>query len=620
MKLRKIFKTVATTFVFTIATINTTYAYKYENQNDRIPDILTHVGIGIEDAKTENAEKFYSLDTDYVEIGYYNSDAWHRETELFGDDLYVSSNHNYYVDTGKTYTTYNEAKTVAENTFSSGTGIVLVIDNGLYTVYGRCENNYEDSLNLAKTVNATVIETNSVIELKSNQQILLASDISNYSMVVKYANNNSSTTHMDTFKIGEKYFSGALAFAKNSDENIIPVNVVPITDYLYSVVPSEIPASWHLEALKAQAMSAKNYTMYRTMEKPHDGYELCNTVHCQVYNGVGEHNDRTSTAVDDTKDIYLCYEDILINAMYCSSSGGHTENSEDVYSGVLGYLRAVPEIAEYNASEWQRSFTLSEITSLVYKQGENVGDVEKVAITNAYNNRAQELFIYGSGGEISIEGDAIRTFFAPSSEGSLKSKYFVIGETLETPDYSENEKLNIEGGIGYDNSSYESIDFDIKLEQNTKNIYIATSLVDSLSVYNGGIDFTSEIFVMGKNLNRINLGNRNFVGTNGYETVEIDGVLASEDEFSNAIASNFNSGVVDNSVYDVATNENYLDNISESTGDIVTFTGRGWGHGVGMSQYGAYGMAQEGYDFTQILKHYYTDVDILHSSSVYQGK
>ncbi len=119
------------------------------------------------------------------------------------------------------------------------------------------------------------------------------------------------------------------------------INLVHLEEYLLSVVPSEMSASWPLEALKVQSVAARSYTLANLGKHGAAGYDLCSTVHCAAYRGITREASRVNRAVRVTLGEIMTYNGYAINAVYSANSGGHTENSEDVWSAEIPYLRGV---------------------------------------------------------------------------------------------------------------------------------------------------------------------------------------------------------------------------------------------------------------------------------------
>ena len=121
---------------------------------------------------------------------------------------------------------------------------------------------------------------------------------------------------------------------------------LPLETYVAKVVASEMPSSFHIEALKAQAVAARTYAVakIRSDQNPeqHPLAPLCDTTHCQVYSNSKDIPDKIKVAVSETACELLYYNgQIITDALYHASSGGRTENSEDIFVSAVPYLRSV---------------------------------------------------------------------------------------------------------------------------------------------------------------------------------------------------------------------------------------------------------------------------------------
>ena len=123
------------------------------------------------------------------------------------------------------------------------------------------------------------------------------------------------------------------------------VNVIGLEEYLYGVLPSEMSISFPEEALKAQAVIARSYALYRKrVVRPHrnDGYDLCDSQHCQVYRGASNEWSRTTAAVDATRGEVLMSGGRLASPLFHANCGGHTQSSSDLKGwGEVPYLTGV---------------------------------------------------------------------------------------------------------------------------------------------------------------------------------------------------------------------------------------------------------------------------------------
>ena len=131
-------------------------------------------------------------------------------------------------------------------------------------------------------------------------------------------------------------------------------------DYIVGVIAGEIPPSFEKEAIKAQAVAARSYALYK-MKKKTDDYDVVDTVSNQVYQDEKqlkekwqdkylENIKKMKDAVKETSHEYLTYNGEVIEAFFFSTSVGKTENSEEVFSEKLPYLRSVDSSWDYETS------------------------------------------------------------------------------------------------------------------------------------------------------------------------------------------------------------------------------------------------------------------------------
>ena len=133
------------------------------------------------------------------------------------------------------------------------------------------------------------------------------------------------------------------------------VTSISLETYVTGVVASEMPSSFHIEALKAQAVAARTYAVAKMQsdENPeqHPQAPLCDTTHCQVYSNSKDIPDKIKETVDETASELLYYNGhVITDALYHASSGGRTENSEDIFVSAVPYLRSVDSPYEKSSS------------------------------------------------------------------------------------------------------------------------------------------------------------------------------------------------------------------------------------------------------------------------------
>ncbi len=131
---------------------------------------------------------------------------------------------------------------------------------------------------------------------------------------------------------GRRY-RGRLVVYLNDRGRLNLVNELPIEQYLRGVVPRELgPGAYpELEALKAQAIAARSYTLRNLGEFADEGYDLCGTPRCQVYGGMDDEHPLSDRAVAETAGEILVYDGQPIDALYSATCGGHTENVEVIF-------------------------------------------------------------------------------------------------------------------------------------------------------------------------------------------------------------------------------------------------------------------------------------------------
>jgi stage II sporulation protein D len=143
---------------------------------------------------------------------------------------------------------------------------------------------------------------------------------------------------------GHRY-RGRILLYLNDRGTLNVVNELPLEDYLRGVVPRELgPEAYpELEALKAQAVAARTYTVRNLGEFRQEGFDICATPRCQVYGGMDAEHPRSDRAVAESRGQVLLFHEQPIDALYSSTCGGHTEDVEVVFPLKREpYLRGVP--------------------------------------------------------------------------------------------------------------------------------------------------------------------------------------------------------------------------------------------------------------------------------------
>ncbi len=150
------------------------------------------------------------------------------------------------------------------------------------------------------------------------------------------------------------------------DGKVTAINWVDMEAYLYSVLGSEMYATWPQEALKAQAVAARSFVLYRREQASSKVYDVGADTGYQVYKGLISESPATQAAVQATKGQVLTHSNRVIEAVFHASSGGYTENVEDVWQRPVPYLRSVPDFdQEAPVYRWSETFSADQFQKRV---------------------------------------------------------------------------------------------------------------------------------------------------------------------------------------------------------------------------------------------------------------
>ena len=205
--------------------------------------------------------------------------------------------------------------------------------------------------------------------------------------------------------IGDRWYRGRTHLVRQ-DNNLTAINQVDLEQYLYSVVGAEAFASWPIEALKAQAVAARSYALYKRKTESNNLYDLDTTIGTQVYKGLDTEYLTTHQAVNSTAGQIMTYENRVILAAFHSSSGGHTENVEDIWVSPLPYLRGVVDYdQESPVFEWTKSISMSQVKSLIG----GVGRIKAmIPQKTTPQGRVVMMKVVGARGSTQVSGKKLR--------------------------------------------------------------------------------------------------------------------------------------------------------------------------------------------------------------------
>ena len=280
----------------------------------------------------------------------------------------------YHLELTNVYETGENAQSNAISLNLQGIPAFVALKNGEYKIrigsYASLANAQADTMKYAQLGTLLSVGNSEkciTIVNTANGKILFEYDNSTYLAV--YPSLGEVTVPLTWFK-GYKYYGG-FQYIRDGG-NISVVNFVPMQEYVKGVVPYEMSAKWPLEALKAQAMCARTYALYN-YGKHGSSFDVCGSTDCQVYNGANSATENSDRAVDETYGAYILYDGKPINAVFHSSDGGATENSENVWSATLPYLRGVLDNNEDLDSaingKWTYEYTPDQLTYILNAKG-----------------------------------------------------------------------------------------------------------------------------------------------------------------------------------------------------------------------------------------------------------
>ena len=249
----------------------------------------------------------------------------------------------------------------------------------------------------------------------------------------------SRTSSYDTYR-------GALRIGLQATKPLASAtNELTLDRYLRGVVPAEMPSTWPVEALRAQAIAARSYAARRI--RPGVSYfDVPDDTSSQVYRGVLGEKPTTTAAVADTAGVVLKSGSSIANTLFHSTGGGATEHNENVYvsatgakvAGPVSYLRGSPDRRADGTSfdagapyaTWKTAtYTRSQLSAWFGRDSRtNVGSITALDLSDrGVSGRLISVTLIGSGGTKTVSGDVFRTVFndnRPAGDPSMRSTLF----------------------------------------------------------------------------------------------------------------------------------------------------------------------------------------------------
>ena len=220
--------------------------------------------------------------------------------------------------------------------------------------------------------------------------------------------------------VNGRLYRGAMFVRANQsqsgpDGSVNVINILPVEDYLLSVLPSEMPSTWPAQALQAQAIAARSYAFANMGKHSRDGYDLRPTIDDQVYLGVTSEHQSSNDAVAATNGLVVKYGGKCISPFSTAPVAVPPKCRENVWSRSLPYLKSVVDYDDNSPHFlWTRKISYSDIEAVF---GKDIGRLVSIAVTDrSPSNRARSVTVTGSTGAKVVSGDSLRlTLKLPSS-------------------------------------------------------------------------------------------------------------------------------------------------------------------------------------------------------------
>lgn len=453
----------------------------------------------------------------------------------------------YHIDTGDTFGSFDEARQRADVLNGQGLDAFPVYASGVFRVrIGAYTSSSAAQSNISSTglsgASAVTGSAYCVSVVKTGTtSIVFQYDGGAGSSLAIWPSRGEVSDPVTWFK-GYKY-RGCFEYRRIEGNNISVVNVVSMQDYIKGVIPYEMSPSWPLEALKAQSLCAKSYAMNSLNKHKAYGFDLCATTDCQVYFGTGNASANSDRAVNETLGYYVYYGNKVAQTFFHSSDGGSTESAVNVWGTDIPYLQAVTDNYE----------DLSRATNGIWQYKYTKSSLTKILSDKGYSN----------GGIV----DAYIDKFTPAGN--------VYRLTLVD---SGGKKFNFERERARTILSSSSLGLYTYSQRYTIN-GAGSDAGGASALYIAGAKETAA-----KN------------GTGELYAISADGVAPVTGSMSDVRLR------AKNGVYPLAV---VSGESASSSADSYLISGRGWGHNVGMSQYGAKGMAERGFTFEEIIQFYF---------------
>ncbi len=373
---------------------------------------------------------------------------------------------------------------------------------------------------------------------------------------------------------GSNSYGGVFQFTRNSDASMKLINIIELEEYVLGVLPNEISSYYPAETKKAFAVTVRSYTLSSLTRHASKGFNLCNTTCCQVYRGRKGVDAGFTEAVRGSAGMVMAYNKKIVQAYYSAITGGTTCGVYETWGSEVDYLKAIATPWEkYESASngiWTVEYTPDELFERLTSRGYDLsGSIADVEIEQLAEN---STYVY----KLNVTDTAGKTVTITRADKigtavGLKSAKFVCGRAGESV-----ERINY---VVHDVASGDAS----VCVMTADGIQTADEL-DAVTVATASGNITA-------NTN----GSLNVRTSYGVFEVDISGK-----KWSSELDRLLNAPKIP--VTETVT-------LTGTDGSFV-FEGRGWGHGVGMSQTGARDLGNLGADYMTILTTYFPGISV----------
>ncbi len=399
-------------------------------------------------------------------------------------------------------------------------------------------------------------------------------NISTANRRIKMATGNS-TRYRDLF-------AGDMKIQPNAYGNYTLVNQVPIEQYLRGVVPHEIGASAPRQSIEAQAVLARTYALRNLRRFTIDDYEICADTQCQVYFGIAETYPVVDQAIAATAGQVLTYQNELVDALYSSTTGGITSRFTDVWNGEdRPYLTPVIDSLQ---TQW-------DLAARPLSNEDNFRAF--IALKDGFNEDGWPAFRWNRTASLKEIGNTLKEYLTNRQHPLANFSEITALTVIERAPSGRVQKLRVDTDLGA---------FDLIKDESVKALVPPTSL----------LFYLEPVYEAPKTAQTPN----GAIAANNAKII---------DQKDSAIRLQQTSSPAAKQAQIEPTQPNPTQTEPATPEPVLTgyrFIGGGFGHGVGMSQAGAYNLGDRGYTYSQILEFYYpgTQLQPISESTIFYAE